>query len=361
MAIAEPGANSGLQAALDITEKGFTEHEHVDHANVIHMGGRIYDPFLGRFMQADPLVQAPENGQSFNRYSYVFNNPLSYTDPSGYAASHEGKCHVNSWAPFSGCYGDNGTFELQDVEKVQIAQQETNQYDTAQNSDSSKSKGTSSSSVGAGTYIATYGYFEADLPKRKQIIADASHGYDGSKENEGHTLSVQTETQGIDLTFKAFGRKFGLETKVSSGFSWKSTVTNGDFMESKSEVSGSLQWGVGEFTVKRDFNKTELNLTDNSTSSDLGLGPLTFQAGALGLNLEVNSKGYKAFAETEYLERENKDGSVTKVKGEGFIDNSGGNLIHKWGGAWHKKWARTTNGRTDKGLQKPLTHWFISH
>ena len=48
------------------------------------MNGRIYDPTLGRFLQADPHIQAPENSQSFNRYSYVLNNPLSYTDPSGY-------------------------------------------------------------------------------------------------------------------------------------------------------------------------------------------------------------------------------------------------------------------------------------
>jgi hypothetical protein len=48
------------------------------------MNGRIYDPKLGRFLQADPFVQAPENAQNLNRYSYVLNNPLSYTDPSGY-------------------------------------------------------------------------------------------------------------------------------------------------------------------------------------------------------------------------------------------------------------------------------------
>ena len=44
----------------------------------------MYDPELGRFMSADPFVQAPYNSQSYNRYSYVFNNPLSFTDPSGY-------------------------------------------------------------------------------------------------------------------------------------------------------------------------------------------------------------------------------------------------------------------------------------
>jgi hypothetical protein len=50
------------------------------------MNGRIYDPTLGRFLQADPIIQSPYNSQSYNRYSYVFNNPLSYTDPSGFSA-----------------------------------------------------------------------------------------------------------------------------------------------------------------------------------------------------------------------------------------------------------------------------------
>lgn len=52
---------------------------------LIHMGGRVYDPVLGRFTSADPIVQAPSNSQSYNRYSYCINNPLSLTDPSGYS------------------------------------------------------------------------------------------------------------------------------------------------------------------------------------------------------------------------------------------------------------------------------------
>jgi hypothetical protein len=48
------------------------------------MGGRIYDPELGRFTTPDPFVQHPLNSQSFNRYAYVYNNPLRYVDPSGF-------------------------------------------------------------------------------------------------------------------------------------------------------------------------------------------------------------------------------------------------------------------------------------
>ena len=52
---------------------------------VIHMNGRIYDPLIGRFMSADPIIQAPGNLQNYNRYSYVMNNPLNLTDPSGFS------------------------------------------------------------------------------------------------------------------------------------------------------------------------------------------------------------------------------------------------------------------------------------
>ncbi len=68
------------------TARGFTDYEHFDSVGLIHMNGRVYDPELGRFMSADPFVQALYNSQSYNRYSYVFNNPLSFTDPSGYTS-----------------------------------------------------------------------------------------------------------------------------------------------------------------------------------------------------------------------------------------------------------------------------------
>jgi RHS repeat-associated protein len=59
-------------------------HEHLDEMGIIHMNGRIYDPYTGRFMSADPFIQSPDNLQSYNRYAYVMNNPLNMTDPSGY-------------------------------------------------------------------------------------------------------------------------------------------------------------------------------------------------------------------------------------------------------------------------------------
>ena len=66
------------------TSRGYTGHQQYDGLGIVHMGGRIYDAEMGRFLQADPFVQDPTNVQNLNRYSYVNNNPLSYTDPSGY-------------------------------------------------------------------------------------------------------------------------------------------------------------------------------------------------------------------------------------------------------------------------------------
>lgn len=78
-AIASYGAFTALT-----TTRGFTGHEEIDPVGLIHMNGRVYDPEIGRFLSADPFVQETHNLQSWNRYSYVLNNPLSYTDPSGF-------------------------------------------------------------------------------------------------------------------------------------------------------------------------------------------------------------------------------------------------------------------------------------
>ncbi len=68
---------------------GFTGHEMIPEIGLVHMNGRVYDPNLGRFLSADPVLQAPGNQQSYNRYSYVLNNPLGFTDPTGYKSWEE--------------------------------------------------------------------------------------------------------------------------------------------------------------------------------------------------------------------------------------------------------------------------------
>jgi RHS repeat-associated protein len=65
--------------------RGFTDHEMLNRTGFVHMNGRVYDPRIGRFVSPDPIVQFPTFSQSYNRYAYVFNSPMSFTDPSGLA------------------------------------------------------------------------------------------------------------------------------------------------------------------------------------------------------------------------------------------------------------------------------------
>jgi RHS repeat-associated protein len=79
------GGKSSLGYSVAWDNKGFNSHEMLDNLGLVHMNGRIYDPLTARFLSADPLVSDPENGQSYNRYSFVQNNPTNLTDSSGLA------------------------------------------------------------------------------------------------------------------------------------------------------------------------------------------------------------------------------------------------------------------------------------
>ena len=76
--------DSALALGSSETRRGFTDHEQLDDFALVYMNGRVYDPQLGRFLSADPFVQFALSSQGYNRYTYANNNPLSFTDPSGY-------------------------------------------------------------------------------------------------------------------------------------------------------------------------------------------------------------------------------------------------------------------------------------
>ena len=71
-----------------INNRGYTGHEHLDMFKLIN--GRMYDPIIGKMLSPDNFVQSPEFSQSYNRYAYCFNNPIKYTDPSGYVITNGG-------------------------------------------------------------------------------------------------------------------------------------------------------------------------------------------------------------------------------------------------------------------------------
>ena len=233
-------ANPSIKSALDITQKGFTDHEHVDHADIIHMGGRIYDPTLGRFIQADPIVQAPENGQSLNRYSYVFNNPLSYTDPTGY-------CAMSMFA--IDCL-DEQTTQGRDT-YTRGGNQSTAQFDSATNSAKTNDKDTAVASI--------------DEEKSGGNRMQSDDGVFGNSSGDG---KMKTNTQVRD-GFKASAKKYGI---VEGNFQ----VT--DDLTLNYQTSGS-----------KGFDKTILKHLNKLKGNKHGLNMLTGLAKGIGaLNIYEN-------------------------------------------------------------------------
>lgn len=64
-------------------DRGYTGHEHLQSVGLINMNARIYDPVLRKFLSPDNLIADPYNTQSYDRFGYVYNNPLLFVDIDG--------------------------------------------------------------------------------------------------------------------------------------------------------------------------------------------------------------------------------------------------------------------------------------
>jgi RHS repeat-associated protein len=82
------GYRPGSTPTQTITDRDFTGQKENMELGLLYYGARFYVPGLGRFATADTIVPNPANPQSYNRYSYVRNNPLSFTDPTGHCAEN---------------------------------------------------------------------------------------------------------------------------------------------------------------------------------------------------------------------------------------------------------------------------------
>jgi RHS repeat-associated protein len=80
-----PPSTTDLNTIVGITRQGYTFQTALGlWMNLNHMNGRVQDAVTGRFLSADPHIPDSGNAQSYNRYSYVNNNPLPQTDPTGF-------------------------------------------------------------------------------------------------------------------------------------------------------------------------------------------------------------------------------------------------------------------------------------
>jgi RHS repeat-associated protein len=84
------GAKRGYQwdgsgaGPFPTTRHGYTGARGEDELGLIDLGDRVYDALYKRFLSADSVIPNASYGPAWNRYSYAFNNPLRYTDPSGH-------------------------------------------------------------------------------------------------------------------------------------------------------------------------------------------------------------------------------------------------------------------------------------
>ncbi|MGH8228508.1 MAG: RHS repeat-associated core domain-containing protein, partial [Steroidobacteraceae bacterium] len=79
------GVGQALTINTTASDRGYTGQEALDAVQLDDYNARLYDPRLGRFLSVDPLIGHPESTQGINPYSYVENNPLNRTDPTGEA------------------------------------------------------------------------------------------------------------------------------------------------------------------------------------------------------------------------------------------------------------------------------------
>ncbi len=109
------------QASFQVSRR-FTGQILDAESGLYYYNARYYDPELGRFTQPDDIIPDLGNPQSYNRYSYVLNNPLRYTDPSGHSledyvlgatglASFVAHSRADEWAKTVGNRSGNANFK----------------------------------------------------------------------------------------------------------------------------------------------------------------------------------------------------------------------------------------------------------
>jgi RHS repeat-associated protein len=90
------GAQRTTEGSALPTDYAFTGQKSDDSTGLMFYGARYYDTTLGRFTQPDTIVPNPLDPQSLNRFTYVLNNPLKYTDPTGHMMDDglDGGCEI---------------------------------------------------------------------------------------------------------------------------------------------------------------------------------------------------------------------------------------------------------------------------
>ncbi|UUY51951.1 polymorphic toxin-type HINT domain-containing protein [Streptomyces yangpuensis] len=96
-------------------EKGFVGGTIDASTGLTTIGAREYDPFLGKFITPDPVVDT-NDAQQLNAYAYAHNRPVSASDPTGlYDPDERAYCQKNPSSCTNGRYDPPASKEEEDV------------------------------------------------------------------------------------------------------------------------------------------------------------------------------------------------------------------------------------------------------
>lgn len=91
----------------------FTSYERDSESGLDYADARYEASQFGRFTSLDPLSGSPGNPQSLNRYAYVGNDPVNFTDPTGRLRGANSLCWFKDNGDVGGCFGTGGIIDGQ--------------------------------------------------------------------------------------------------------------------------------------------------------------------------------------------------------------------------------------------------------
>lgn len=281
--LSDSETESFLDQVATNSTRGFTGHEHLDRTGFIHMNGRVYDPTLGRFLTPDPIVQAPTLSQNWNRYTYGWNNPLRFTDPSGYSNSSTG--------------GNNSAFEMkadqgaETVHEDEVENEDGTIFVVISNGEisivNSKGEDVSSSSDAGKALSKALDRVEGSKSKRQKLRNQVRAGTrgggsapTGSDSGSGKSSGAQKESY-----WDAFGDKWNERVDQITGAADRAVDY---WIEQDNPLMGTLAATL----TSDNIGNTTFNLTAGAALAPLG-GSAALNSGVA--NLLVKNPGLLRF------------------------------------------------------------------
>jgi RHS repeat-associated protein len=371
-----PFGDESRSAGLGETT-GFTGHEQDRDLGLINMGGRMYDPSLGRFLTADPVIADPMHSLSFNAYSYVNNRPLDFTDPSGFQAADVAPPPPPPPpppAPLPGdpwVYVETGTWVPDDSSGTRS--QRSSGGATAQQAAPAPASGESKGAINAGAQSAAAGpaspatqgrsifamlppapafnpFF--DSPERRQVAEQQAqwfrHQADRARERAEHQRGLGLRPEEIPHYVMTLAGVVLFDQLAN-------IVADPDAMLSMVPLPGVRAAGVGGWKSRRAFSQADSGLKDHARRHS-NLSPADYLArGQENIRSGRMLKGGGRHPDTQYWVRRvgENDYSLTITNRNGEILS-----IDTWRSGGGKMTRETiTHGLSRSGVTPPQGFW----